>query len=117
MSQYLLSVHVSESDYETPPESMQDTYAAVDRFNTELQSSGAWVFAGGLHAPSTATVVDATKTDVAVTDGPYAETKEHLGGFWVIDAANLDAAMEWAKRGIGGVWRPCRGAPVPGRTG
>ena len=98
MTQYLLSVHVSESDYEVLPESMQDTYAAVDRFNTELQSSGAWVFAGGLHAPSTATVVDATKGDVTVTDGPYAETKEHLGGFWVIDAANLDAAMEWAKQ-------------------
>ena len=66
--------------------------------NNELQSSGAWVFAGGLHAPSTATVVDATKDDVTVTDGPYVETKEQIGGFWVIEAADLDAALEWAKK-------------------
>ena len=66
--------------------------------NDELQTSGAWVFAGGLHAPSTATVVDATKDDVTVTDGPYAETKEQIGGFWVIEAADLDAALEWAKK-------------------
>ena len=65
---------------------------------TKLRSSGAWVFAGGLHAPSTATVVDATRADVTVTDGPYAETKEHIGGFWVIEAADLDAALDWAKK-------------------
>ena len=117
MTQYLLSVHVSESDYEVLPESMEDTYAAVDRFNTELQSSGAWVFAGGLHAPSTATVVDATKGDVTITDGPYAETKEHLGGFWVIEAANLDARARLGEEGFRGLWRPRRGASVPGRTG
>lgn len=98
MTQYLLSVHVTESDYETPPESMADAYAAVDRFNTELQASGAWVFAGGLHAPSTATVVDATKGDVTTTDGPFAETKEYLGGFWVIESANLDGALGLAQK-------------------
>ena len=97
MTQYLLSVHATESTYETPPEEMKQTYADVDRFNNELRSSGAWVFAGGLHAPSTATVVDATKGDVTVTDGPYVETKEQIGGFWVIEAADLDAALDWAK--------------------
>jgi hypothetical protein len=98
MTQYLLSVLVSESAYETPPEQADQTYANVDRFNAELQSSGSWVFAGGLHAPSTATVVNATGADVTVTDGPYAETKEHIGGFWIIQSADLDAALEWAKK-------------------
>jgi hypothetical protein len=99
LTQYLLSVYVTESDYETAPEDMQPIYAAVDAFNTELQSAGAWVFAGGLHPASTATVVSATGPDVTVTDGPYAETKEHIGGFWVIEAPDLDAALEWAKKG------------------
>jgi hypothetical protein len=99
MTHYLLSVHSSESDYQTPPEDMAQAYADVDRFNKEVQSSGAWVYAGGLHAPSTATVVDSTKGgEPTVTDGPYAETKEHLGGFWVIEAADLDAALDWAKK-------------------
>jgi hypothetical protein len=98
MTQYLLSVHSSESDYENPPDNIEQLYADVDRVNKELRSSGAWVFGGGLHPPSTATVVDATKADVTVTDGPYAETKEHLGGFWIIEAADLDAAMEWATK-------------------
>jgi hypothetical protein len=98
MTQYLLSVHVTEGDYETPPEEMAQAYADVDRFNAEVQSSGAWVFGGGLHAPSTATVVDATGSDVTVTDGPYAETKEQIGGFWILEADDLDAALEWAKK-------------------
>jgi hypothetical protein len=98
MTQYLVSVFVTESDYETPPEEMARAYADVDRFNAEVKSSGAWVFGGGLHAPSTATVVNATGADVTVTDGPYAETKEQIGGFWVLEAADLDAALELAKK-------------------
>ena len=99
MTQYLLSVHVSQNEYDNPPEGTDKIYAAVDAFNDEVRSSGAWVFAGGLHAPDTATVVDATRGgDATVTDGPYAETKEQIGGFWVIEAADLDAALEWAKK-------------------
>jgi hypothetical protein len=98
MTQYLLSVHVSQNDYDNPPEDTDKIYAAVDAFNAEVKSSGAWVFAGGLHAPDTATVVDATGGDVTVTDGPYAETKEQIGGFWVLEAADLDAALAWAKK-------------------
>jgi hypothetical protein len=99
MSQYLLSVHVSQNEYDTPPEGAEKIYAAVDAFNAEVKSSGAWVFAGGLHAPDTATVVDATRGgDATVTDGPYAETKEQIGGFWILEAADLDAALEWAKK-------------------
>jgi len=103
MTQYLLSVH---HDYETyaaempPPEAMERMFKQVDAYNEELRQAGAWVFAGGLHEPSTATVVKANEGgEPVVTDGPFAETKEALGGFWVIEAADLDAAIEWAKKG------------------
>ena len=100
MTQYLLSVHDPEGGRPEMNESeMNKVFAQVDAFNEELQASGSWVFAGGLQEPSTATVVDATGTDVLVTDGPYAEAKEQLGGFWIIEAPDLDAALEIAKRG------------------
>ncbi|WP_024286546.1 YciI family protein [Cellulomonas sp. KRMCY2] len=98
MTQYLLSVHGSDAD--PVPDNVDDLYAAVDRFNADLQRSGSWVFAGGLHPAHTATVVDATRTgDPVVTDGPYLESKEHLGGFWIVDVPDLDAALELARRG------------------
>ncbi len=98
MTQYLLSVH--GSDTAGPPDDGDAIYAAVDAFNAELQASDSWVFAGGLHPASTATVVDATGTgDPVVTDGPYLESKEHLGGFWIVEAPDLDAALDLARRG------------------
>ena len=118
MTHYLLAVHSSESDYQTPPEDMEQAYADVDRFNTEVKSSGAWVYAGGLHAPSTATVVDSTKGgDPTVTDGPYAETKEHLGGFWVIESADLDAALDWAKKASAACGAPVEVRPFQDDAG
>jgi hypothetical protein len=100
MTQYMISVIHPESGPEwTADVDMQEVFAKVDAFNQELQSSGSWVFAGGLEPPSSATVVDATGSDVLVTDGPYAEAKEQLGGFWVVEAPDLDAALEIAKRG------------------
>jgi hypothetical protein len=99
MKQYLLAVQVDYA-HPTPSEAeMQPTYDAVGAFNDELQSSGAWVFAGGLHPPSTATVVRAQNGKVVTTDGPYTETKEQMGGFWVIKAADLDGALDWAAKG------------------
>jgi hypothetical protein len=98
MKQYLLSVHSSEGVAARAPEDMEKIFRDVDALNEELKSSGTWVFAGGLHPPSTATVVEAKNGDVLVTDGPYAEGKEHIGGFWVIKARDLDAALEWAKK-------------------
>ena len=77
---------------------MQRTYKNVDALNGELQSAGVWVFAGGLQPPSTATVVRAQGGQVVTTDGPFAETKEQLGGFWIIDVADLDAALDWARK-------------------
>jgi len=106
MKQYLMAVYDLES--ETPPsaEVIEQIYRDVDVFNDELQKAGAWVFAGGLHPASTATVVTVKEGDVLVTDGPFAESKEQIGGFWVIEAADLDAALEWAAKGAAA----CRGA-------
>jgi hypothetical protein len=99
MKQYLLAVHMAEGEPVPPEEQIQQMYKAVDAFNAELQSAGAWVFAGGLHPPATATVVRAQGGQVVTTDGPFAETKEQLGGFWVIKVPDLDAALDWAARG------------------
>jgi hypothetical protein len=107
MPTYLLSVHMVEGEPAPSQEAMQAAYEAVDRFNAKLKSRDAWVFAGGLHPVDTATVVDASKGgDVLITDGPFAEAKEHLGGFWVISAPDLDAAIRWAADGSAA----CRGA-------
>jgi hypothetical protein len=100
MSQYLMSVWHDE-DYEVDFSSAeaQRQVAQVGAFNDELTAAGAWVFGGGLQPASSATVLrSATGGDVSMTDGPYAETKEQMGGFWVIEAADLDAALEWARK-------------------
>jgi hypothetical protein len=106
MKQYLLAVYSAEAamqgEGETggmSPEEMQRAFQAVEKFNSEVRAAGAWVFAGGLHPSSTATVVRAQGGQVITTDGPYAETKEQIGGFWVIKAADLDAALDWAAKG------------------
>jgi hypothetical protein len=107
MKQYLLAVHMVEGQPLPAEDEMQRAYKQVDAFNAELQSAGAWVFAGGLHPPTTATVVRAQGGQVVTTDGPFAETKEQLGGFWVVKAADLDAALDWAAKGSAAC-----GAPV-----
>ena len=100
MPTYLLSVHHSPDAPPPPPDEMQKAFQQVDAFNDEVKAAGAWVFAGGLHAPEVATVVNAKSAgDVVITDGPFAETKEHLGGFWIISAPDLDAALDWAAKG------------------
>ena len=97
MAEYLLSVH-HDYDAEFPSlEEMQPVFDAVDRFNQKVRDAGAWVFAGGLMPVQQATTVDNTGDTPIVSDGPYAESKEYLGGFWVIRAADLDEALQWAK--------------------
>lgn len=94
MKQYLLSVY--QPDGPTPsPEFLEPIIRDVDAVNRELQEAGAWVFAGGLHAPSTATVLRVKDGDVVMTDGPFVEGKEVLGGFTIIRAPDLDAALDW----------------------
>ena len=117
MKQYLLAVHHAESDTGLSEEEMQQSFKDVDAFNTELQSAGAWVFAGGLYPPSTATVVRAQGGQVVTPDGPYAETTEQLGGFWVIQAADLDAALGWAARGSEACRLPVEVRPFQGPDG
>jgi len=99
MPQYLLSVYVVEGEALPSDETQQQMFEAVDRFNQKLQDQGAWVFAGGLHPAETATVVDARTPEAVVTDGPFAEAKEQIGGFWIIEAPDLDAALAWAREG------------------
>ena len=99
MTQYLLSVYMSDADETMSEDEIQRIYKAVDDFNDKVKSAGAWVFAGGLEPIEAATTVDGTQPDPLVTDGPYAESKEYLGGFWVIEAPDLDAALTWAKEG------------------
>ena len=100
MTQYLLAVYMVEGEENyTSDEEMQAAFKAVDAFNEELQAKGAWVFGGGLHPADTATTVDGTGPEVVTSDGPFAETKEQIGGFWVIEAADLDEALAWAAKG------------------
>jgi hypothetical protein len=96
MTQYLLSVHMVEGSEMPAPEVMQRMYKQVDTFNQKLQAQGSWVFAGGLHPADTATVVRTQNGEVLTTDGPFAESKEQLGGFWIITAPDLDAALSVA---------------------
>jgi hypothetical protein len=96
VTQYLLSV-VQPTDG-TPPADLDQVMADVHEVDRQMHEAGVWVFAGGLHDPRTATVVRVTDGEVLTTDGPYAEGKEHLGGFTVIEAPDLDAAMDWGTR-------------------
>ena len=98
MTQYLLSVYYDEGSVQPAPDELARIVQNVDAVHAELRAAGAWVFGGGLHDASTATVVRARNGDVLTTDGPFVETKEQLGGFSVIDVADLDAALSWAER-------------------
>jgi hypothetical protein len=114
MTQYLLSVYPYANVDAMPEEQMAQSYQNVDVFNEEVKKAGAWVFAGGLEEPATATVVRAQGGQVVTTDGPFAETKEHLGGFWVIEAPDLDAALDWAGKGSVACGAPVEVRPFQG---
>jgi hypothetical protein len=97
MKEYLLSVYHPE-DEALQPADMEKVMHDVDVLNDELRAADAWVFGGGLHPSSTATVLRVENGEVLVTDGPFAEGKEHIGGFWVIKAPDLDSALEWGRK-------------------
>ena len=115
MPQYLMSVW-HDDDYEmgfdTPDAQRQ--LAKVSALNAEITAAGAWVFGGGLHPASSATVVRADAGQVSMIDGPYAETKEQMGGFWVIEAADLDAALAWAAKATAACEQPVEVRPLEG---
>jgi hypothetical protein len=97
VKQYLLSIY--QPDGPTPgPEVLDGVMKKLDTLNADLKAAGAWVFAGGLHPPSTATVLRAGDGDTLVTDGPFTEGKEHLGGFTILKATDLDDALTWGLR-------------------
>ncbi|MDI1464766.1 YciI family protein [Catellatospora sp. KI3] len=94
MTQYLISVLHDSSELAT-----DDEMAAIDVFNEQLQADGHWVFASGLASPGSATVIDARGGEAVFTDGPYLESKEHIIGFWIIEAPHLDLALRLAAQG------------------
>jgi hypothetical protein len=97
MNQYLLSIMQPDGD-PPPSDVLQTIMQDLDVLNRELKAAGAWVFQGGLHPPSTATVVRLRDGELLITDGPYTEAKEHIGGFIVIKAPDLDVALEWGRK-------------------
>lgn len=97
MPQYLLSIYQPDGP-PPPPEVLGPVMQRINALNAEIQAAGAWVFTGGLHPPMTATVVRLQKDEVLLTDGPFAEAKEHIGGVYVIDVPDLDAALAWARK-------------------
>jgi len=113
MTQYLLSVHSVEGEVGDPmtDEEMQQSWKEIQVLNEELKSAGAWVFGGALHGPDTATVVRMSEGEVLTTDGPFAESKEHLGGFYIIEADDLDAALAWASKVTGVIMVPIEVRP------
>lgn len=116
MAQYMLSVwhDGSYDDVYTSEEDQQAAFQAVDAFNTKVMETGKWVFGGGLQEKDTATVVDFTKGELVVTDGPFAESKEQLGGFWILDCADLDEAMALAKEASVACKNPVEVRPFQG---
>lgn len=109
MAQYMMSVYgpADYSEYGTYPseEAMKQAMADTGKFNERLQEEGYWVFANGLAPSTTATVVDGQGAEPVVSDGPYLESKEYLGGFWIIEAPDLDVALRLAAEGS----KACRG--------
>ncbi len=111
MKQYLLSVYQPDGD-PPPPEILGPIMERVGEWNGELRAAGAWVFTSGLHPASTATVVRKRDGEVIITDGPFAEGKEHLGGFTIIAAADLDEALSWSRKFVEITGLPVEVRPV-----
>jgi hypothetical protein len=116
MKQYLLSIYQPDGG-PPPPEVLEKVMRDVDALNQELKAAGAWVFAGGLHPSSTATVVRFRDGEVLTTDGPFAEGKEHIGGLCIIKAPDLDAALEWARKAARATTLPIEVRPFQDEAG
>ena len=97
MTQYLLTVY-QPSEMTLAPEQLEKVMVDVNAVDQELKDAGVWVFAGGLHPPSTATVLRPSEGDVLMTDGPFTEAKEHVGGFTIIEVDDLDVALDWGRK-------------------
>src|SRR6478672_7395472 len=98
MNQYLLSICYPAGSTQPAPEALQVIMQNVGAVGQEMKAAGVWVFAAGLHDPDTATVVRVKNGEVLTTDGPFIDSKEHIGGICVIKAADLDAALAWGAK-------------------
>ena len=108
MSQYLLATYVVEGESPSAPSSPEEMQASMQRLialEAEMEDTGTFVFGGGLHGADAATVVAVDEGEVLLTDGPFAEAKEHIAGFYIINAPDLDAALEWAGKVAGTINR------------
>jgi hypothetical protein len=116
MKQYLLSIYQPDGD---PPPSVDLAQIGRDvaALDQEMKAAGAWVFSGGLHPPGTATVVRPQDGEMLTTDGPYVEGKEHLGGFCIVDAPDLDAALVWGRKTARATTLPVEVRPFQGGAG
>ena len=112
MTQYMLTVVQPTGGQ--PPDNLGEIMANVAELNAEMQSAGAWVFAAGLHPPHTATTLRPTENDVLLTDGPFAEGKEHIGGFTIVRADDLDGALAWGRRMAQTIGLPIEVRPIAG---
>lgn len=113
MPQYLLSIYQPDGD-PPPAEILEPIMRDVEAVDAEMRAAGAWVFAGGLHPPSTATVLRLDGDEILTTDGPYLEGKEHIGGFTVVEAPDLDAALEWGRKLARAITLPIEVRPLQG---
>jgi hypothetical protein len=116
MTRYLLSTHTVEGEEREPmsEEQMRETYQRMAALEQEMNDSGAWVFSARLHPPDTATVVRVAGGEPLTTDGPFAESKAHLAGFYMVDAEDLDAALAWATKVSEAIGRPIEVRPFAG---
>jgi hypothetical protein len=116
MAQYLLSVHSVEGEAREPmtAEEMAQSHEQIGVLEEEMTSAGAWLFSGRLHEPDTATVVRVSDGEVLTTDGPFVESKEHLAGFYIIEADDLDGALAWASKATAAVGQPIEVRPFVG---
>lgn len=113
MAQYLLSVHTVDGEAREPmtDEKVAQFMERVGALEEDMRSAGAWLFSGRLHEPDTATVVRVSQGEMLTTDGPFAESKEHIGGFYIIEAEDLDAALCWAAKTSAAIARPIEVRP------
>lgn len=117
MSQYLLSTYVVDDEPSvepSPPEAMQAMIERIIALEADMEASGTFVFGGRLHGPDAATVVRMSKAELVMTDGPFVESKEHVSGFYIINADDLDAALVWAGRVSDCIGRPIEVQPFAG---
>jgi hypothetical protein len=115
MAHYLLSLYQPDGP-PPPPEVLESVGRELHALNQEIKAAGGWVFARGLHAADTATVVRLRGQEALITDGPYLEGKEHLGGFWIVDAPDLDVALGWARKAARATTLPVEVRPFQDRA-